>query len=75
MVYNVFQPSFKLKGNKRGKLFSIIWGIEWSYSSALNTWSRLESHSGCLSDSAIIKLDNSQQMSYYVRRIFYTIYS
>ena len=30
------------------------------YSSALNIWSRLESHSGFLSDSAIIKLDNSQ---------------
>ena len=42
-------------------------------SSALNTWSRLESHFGCLSDSAIIKLDNSQQISYYV--YFYTIYS
>ena len=43
------------------------------YSSALNTSSRLESHSGCLSDSVIIKRDNSQQISYYV--YFYTIYS
>ena len=43
------------------------------YSSALNTWSRLESHSGCLSDWAIIKLDNSQQISHYA--YFYTTYS
>ena len=43
------------------------------YSSALNTCSRLESHFGCLSDSAIIKFDISQQISYYV--YFYTIYS
>ena len=43
------------------------------YSSALNTWSRLESHSGYLSDSEIIKLDNFQQISYYV--YLYTIYS
>ena len=42
------------------------------YSSALNTWSRLESHSSCLSDWVIIKLDNAQQMSYYA--YFYTIY-
>ena len=43
------------------------------YSPALYTLSRLESHSGYLSHSAIIKLDNSQQISYYV--YFYTIYS
>ena len=45
------------------------------YSAAFNTWSRLESHSDCLSDPAIIKLDDSQQMQYYVRRILYSIYS
>ena len=45
------------------------------YSSAFNTWSRLESYSDCLSDPVIIKPDNSQQMSFYVRRILYTIYS
>ena len=28
MVYNVFQPSFKLKANIRGKFFSVIWDIE-----------------------------------------------
>ena len=44
------------------------------YSSAFNTWSRLKSHSYCLSDSAIIKPDHSQQMSYYVRRILYNIW-
>ena len=55
MVLNVglFQLSFKLKESRRGKLFSIIWDTESAvYSSALNTW------------SAIIKLDNSQQISY-----------
>ena len=41
------------------------------YSSALNTWWQLESQSGCLSDWAIIKLDNYQQISYY--SYFYTI--
>ena len=45
------------------------------YSSDFNTWSRLESHSDCLSDPVIIKPDNSQQMSYYARRMLYTIYS
>ena len=53
--------------------FPLFETLDAVYSSALNTWSRLESHSGCYSDSAIIKLDNSQQISYYV--YFYTIYS
>ena len=43
------------------------------YSSALNTRPPLESHTGCHSDWAIIKLDNSQQISYYA--YCYTFYS
>ena len=44
------------------------------YSSGLNTWSRLESHCDCLSDSAIINSDNYQHISCETRRILYIIW-
>ena len=44
------------------------------YSSALNIWSRLESHSGFLSDAAIIKLDNSQTNVILSAKDFFTLF-
>ena len=46
-----------------------------AYFLAFNIWPWLEGHPDCLSDSVIKKTDNSQQMSYYVWRILYAIYS
>ena len=70
MVYNVFNYHSNWKKINVANSSPLFETLNAFYSSALNTWSRLESHSDCLSDSAIMKLDNSQQISCYARRIF-----